>query len=165
MKKSVLIFVLALCSWSLFGQGRTTVSVTEANIDCVKPSINVLTVPVIADISVAKEKVTYVERDAFKGFTLSPAILEQLPTLKNIAVANAISLYNADLFIGINISVSTSAEGFLEITVIGYPATYSNFRNATADEVRTAYTASLVTADKDVDPLQTDTTPTKIVKR
>ena len=173
MKRFFLILTLSLCSLAGLAQGRSaaTITINEANVDVVKPSVSVLSSPLIADIEIIGERVTYVERDAFKSISLSDLFSQYskspdaaLQWLKSIALSNAIQKYGADLFISFNITTNTNQEGHLEITVQGYPAKYVNFRKATYDEVTTAYYARLATDGKEADPLQTDDKPAIIKK-
>lgn len=90
--------------------------------------------PVIADLDVSQQRVTYVETEAFADKEVSRDMVNDLDNLKAIALANAAQYYNADIMVGSIINVRT-VNKHLVITVQGYPATYKNFRNLTLQDV------------------------------
>lgn len=62
-------------------------------------------------------------------------MIDAIPNFKRIVLCKAARQYNADLIIGATIDVVTNKGGCLEITVVGYPAKYTKFRNATKENV------------------------------
>lgn len=97
--------------------------------------------PLISDISVGEQRITFVqefannlsEADANSLFT--PAIVQYMKnyTLTQAAIAN-----NADIIVSPLIDVKTSQDyTTITVTLTGYPARYTNFRNATKDDFET----------------------------
>ena len=72
-----------------------------------------------------------------------------MPELKKIALSKATKLYDADLLVGTIIDVITNDAGLLEITVSGYPAKYTNFRNATKTDIENVQAARIATYGQD----------------
>jgi hypothetical protein len=79
--------------------------------------------PVITDLDVRKQKV----RGTASGRTSATE------SLKNMALANAIRTANADLLVAPVYELETSGRR-TTVTVSGFPATYTNFRSATASD-------------------------------
>jgi hypothetical protein len=77
--------------------------------------------PVIADLDVQQQKV----RGTASGRTSATE------TLKNVALVNAIRTANADVLVAPVYELETTG-GRTTVTVSGFPATYTNFRTATA---------------------------------
>ena len=72
-----------------------------------------------------------------------------MPELKKIALSKAAKIYDADLLVGTIIDVITNDAGLLEITVSGYPAKYTNFRNATKTDIENVQAARVATFGQD----------------
>jgi PBP1b-binding outer membrane lipoprotein LpoB len=101
----------------------------------VSPTQSVYTVPVIADLDVAKERITYAERINKNITTLTDAEVEALASSeKEVVIANAAKANNADVIVAPTVNIATDANKNLVIIVNGYPATYKNFRNATEQD-------------------------------
>ena len=75
------------------------------------------------------------EKEAFAAYTVTPDIVQFIPNFKKVALSCAARAYNADAIIGATVDVITNANGHLEITISGYPAKYTNFRNATSEDM------------------------------
>ena len=98
----------------------------------ISPSQSVYTVPVIADLDVAKESITYAERINKNITTMTDAEVEALASReKEVVVANAAKANNADVIVAPTINITTDVNKNLVIVVTGYPAKYKNFRTAT----------------------------------
>ena len=93
-----------------------------------------LVTPVIADLDVSQQRVTYIETAAFANKEVTKDMISNLDDLKAVALANAAQYYNADIMVGSIINVRT-VNKHLVITVQGYPATYKNFRNVTLQDL------------------------------
>lgn len=139
--------------------GRTTNTtyeyeyvIEDASARILEPEATMLLTPLIADLEVSKQRVVYVEKDAFADKVITREMLGNLDTMKAIALANAAQKFNADIMIGCTINVKTVNKR-LEITVQGYPATYKNFRNATIKDIELVESAQIY--DSSVSPIET----------
>ena len=136
MKKIILFFSVAAIVCSCSTPQATTypkaTSYSYSEYQTVSPTQSVYTVPVIADLDVAKERITYAERINKNITTLTDAEVEALASReKEVVIANAAKANNADVIVAPTINITTDANKNLVIIVNGYPATYKNFRNAT----------------------------------
>ncbi|MEE1070594.1 MAG: hypothetical protein U0K81_09015 [Paludibacteraceae bacterium] len=138
MKKIILLFSVAAIVCSCYTPQVTTNSTPKAKsysyseYQTISPTQSVYTVPVIADLDVAEERITYAERINKNITTLTDAEVEALASReKEVVVANAAKANNADVIVAPIINITTDANKNLVIIVNGYPATYKNFRNAT----------------------------------
>lgn len=156
MKKIIVLsFALfALCSVS-FAQSRTTqqVDYQESSARNIEPEQSVVIAPLLADLQVVSDRITYTEKEAFANYKVTLAIEKSIPAFKQIALSRAARAHNADVIVGAVIDVITNQDGFLEITVSGYPARYANFRNATRDDLELVAEAKLIKGYKDGDIL------------
>ena len=150
-----IMFVLAMASLSLvvFAQRDTRVVYQESSTRTLEPDHYMMTAPLIADVVVSPNKITYTEKEAYKIFPVTAGNAEQIkammPDLKKIALSKAAKVHDADLLVGTIIDVITNDEGLLEITVSGYPAKYTNFRNATRADIENVQEARLATYGQD----------------
>lgn len=130
MKKIILFCGLTALICSCSTPKATTYSYSEYK--TVSPSQSVYTVPVIADLDVAQERITYAERINKDITTLTDAEVEALASReKEVVIANAAKANNADVIVAPIINITTDANKNLVIIVNGYPARYKNFRNMT----------------------------------
>ena len=96
---------------------------------------NLLSTPMIADLDVSAEKVTYTETEMFANLEVTRGLLSNIAELKKIALSRAARQYKADILVGSTIDVITNKDGRLEITVSGYPARYVKFRKASSQDI------------------------------
>lgn len=144
MLKRIVLVVVGVIALSVTANAqKTTYTIAESSSTFLEPSPSIITTPLVADIKILGEKISYVEPDALKIFPLTN--FQQLPQLRSIIVARATRAYNADLLVGVSFDMQTTENGELKVTVTGYPAKYNNFRNATYEEVRSVYLAKLAT--------------------
>ena len=141
MQKIILFFSVAAIVCSCSTPQATTYSTPKATsysyseYQTISPSQSVYTVPVIADLDVAKERITYAERINKNITTLTDAEVEALASReKEVVIANAAKANNADVIVAPTVNIATDANKNLVIIVNGYPATYKNFRNATEQD-------------------------------
>ena len=141
MKKIILFFSVVAIVCSCSTPQATTYSTPKATsysyseYQTISPSQSVYTVPVIADLDIAKERITYAERINKNITTLTDAEVEALASReKEVVIANAAKANNADVIVAPTINITTDANNNLVIVVNGYPATYKNFRNATEND-------------------------------
>ncbi len=153
MKRFIITLAIASISLVAFAQRDARVIYQESSTRNLEPDHYMMTAPIIADVVVSPNKITYTEKDAYKLFPVTQGNAEQLkammPDLKKIALSKAAKLHDADLLVGTIIDVITNDEGLLEITVSGYPAKYTNFRNATKADIETVQEARLATYGQD----------------
>lgn len=152
MKKLFLIIACALSLTAVHAQTtkKTSVEVDymEASSRYLEPTQAFLTIPVIADLQVSQTRISYTEKEAFRGYTVTDDLIKLVPNFKQIALCRAAKAHNADVVLGATIDVITNAEGFLEITITGYPASYSNFRNAKDTDIEIIRKGAALFSDK-----------------
>ena len=73
--------------------------------------------------------------------------MQYIPDFKKVALSRAARKYEADVIVGATVDVVTNSLGRIEITISGYPARYTNFRNATAQDVSLVGAAKVVCDD------------------
>ena len=126
----------------------------ESSARLLDPDAVMMLSPIIADLNVSNERVTYVETEAFAHIYVTKAIISDIVEYKKLAVARAAQYYKADVMVGCNVDVVTRNKR-LVITVSGYPAWYKNFRNATADDVDLVKNAQEFKSEEPVFPVET----------
>ena len=130
MKKVFLFlsFTALICSCS--APKATSYSYSEYK--TITPSQSVYTAPLMADLAVAKDRITYAERINQDITQLTITEVEALATReKETVMANALRANNADVLVAPIVSITTDTNNQLVIVITGYPASYKNFRNAT----------------------------------
>lgn len=155
MKKLISLFValLALCSVSLAQSRTQQVDYQESSVRNIEPEQSVVIAPLVADLQVISGRITYTEKEAFASYKVTLAIEKSIPAFKQIALSRAAKAHNVDVIVGSVIDVITNQDGFLEITVSGYPARYTNFRNATREDLELVFKAKLIKGHNDDDIL------------
>lgn len=136
-------------------------SYSEASSRNLEPVITAVAVPVIVDVKVTGKRISYTETEAFKDITVTAAIqnygdqfaTEGIAAFKRIALAQAAAHYNVDIIFGATFNVVTTADNHFSITVAGYPAVYSNFRNATKADADLLETYEKYMPNVNYDPL------------
>ncbi|MBR5843021.1 MAG: hypothetical protein IKY75_00350 [Bacteroidaceae bacterium] len=153
MKRLLFMLALASCAVVAVAQRDTRVVYQESSTRNLEPDHYMMTAPLIADVVVSQQKISYTEKEAYKILPVTAANAEQIksmmPDLKKIALSRAAKTYDADLLVGTIIDVITNDQGFLEITVSGYPAKYTNFRNATRQDIENVQEARIATYGQD----------------
>lgn len=121
-------FVALICSCSV--PKATSYSYSEYK--TISPSQSVYTAPLMADLVVSKDRITYAERINKDITTMTDAEVDALATReKETVMANALKANNADVLVAPMINITTDVNKNLVIVIMGYPASYKNFRNAT----------------------------------
>ncbi len=87
----------------------------------------VFTPAMVADLHIMTDK-SVKNVVTFNDVIVTTAILGEIENFKKIALFQTIQKYNADIMVASMINVNTNGRGQLEITVVGYPARYTNFR-------------------------------------
>ncbi len=163
MKKlffSCLALVVAIGSAS--AQSRTErVDYQESSARNLEPQQSVMISPMIADMEVVADKIYYTETEAFRNYPLTEALIPFVPEFKKVALSRAARAYKADVIVGATVDVITNGQGYLEITISGYPARYTRFRNATSEDIDLVAQADRVMGDSE-EILQNPDTQTRV---
>lgn len=125
----------AIASAQKIDRIETSVDYMESSARYMEPSQKMMITPMIADLEVVSGSVSYTETEAFKNYEVTEELTRHVPGFKRIALSRAARAHKADVIIGAMVDVITNENGRLEITITGYPARYTNFRNATSDEI------------------------------
>lgn len=160
VKKFLLVMAVALGSGAIASAQKvdrieTTVDYMESSARYMEPSQNIMTTPMIADLEVVGGSVSYTESEAFKNYEVTEELTHLVPGFKRIALSRAARAHKADVIIGAMIDVITNENGRLEITITGYPARYTNFRNATSDDMDLVKKGQTVILDNSSNVLDT----------
>jgi hypothetical protein len=130
---------------------ETTVEYMESSARYLEPSQIIMTTPLIADIEIIGSAISYTEVDAFKNYEVTEELTKMVPGFKQVALSRAARAHKADIIIGAMVDVITNEEGRLEITITGYPARYTNFRNATNNDIDLVKKGQTVIVEKGSD--------------
>ena len=153
MRKLVLLIAFGIVASLSMAQKNVSVEYQESSTRNLEPEHYMVTAPLIADIKVTADKITYTETEAFRKFPITvdnvKDIKAMMPEFKKIALSRAAKAHNADLLVGTIIDVTTDVGGFISITVSGYPAKYVNFRNATSQDMDIVRSARIATYGQD----------------
>lgn len=104
--------------------------------------------PIISDLDViAHNKITHQEREAFADMIVTSEVVKNIMVYKSIALSKAAKAAGADIIVAAEITVETINQR-LVITVTGYPAKYTNFRNATEQDIRLVKEAISINRDE-----------------
>ena len=153
MKKLFLFLALGVVASLTMAQKNVSVEYQESSTRNLEPEHYMVTAPLIADIKVTADKITYTETEAFLKFPITADNIKDIkaamPEFKKIALSRAAKAHDADLLVGTIIDVTTDPGGFIRITVSGYPAKYVNFRNATSQDMDIVRSARIATYGQD----------------
>jgi hypothetical protein len=129
--KKILFFCLVAFACSCSAPKATSYSYSEYK--TMSPAPSIYAVPVLAELEVSSERITYAERINKNIKTLTDAEVENLASReKETVIANAAKTNNADVLVAPLVNITTDVNNNLVIIVTGYPAVYKNFRSATA---------------------------------
>jgi hypothetical protein len=137
MKKVTLFLGVAALISSCSTSIPMATSYSYSEYQTVSPSQSVYTAPVIADLNVAEERITYAERINKNITTLTDAEVEALAFReKEVVIANAAIKYQADEIVApIFIITPNANKTEVEVKVTGYVGKYKNFRKATEKDI------------------------------
>lgn len=121
---------------------ETVKAYSEASARNLEPIVTAVAMPLVVDIKVVGSRIEYTETEAFANITVTDAIKEYgdkfategIAAFKRIALAKAAKAHNVDVIVGATFEVTTTADNHFCIKVCGYPAVYSNFRNASKND-------------------------------
>lgn len=148
MKKIVFLLAALIAAAGASAQQRTDkVEYQESSARNLEPEQAVMITPMIADMEVISDKIYYTETEAFRNYAVTSAIVSFIPEFKKVALSRAARAYKADAIVGATVDVITNAQGKLEITISGYPAKYTRFRNATTEDIALVGHAKSVAGD------------------
>jgi len=122
----IIVFSLSSCYEMKYTYRSKTSRISE-------PTYSGHITPWVADIQIiSTEKITYSEvfNVLLNNFTNDNTI----EPYKNYIIGVASKKNNADIILAPLFEVETTDEGFLKITITGYPAKFVNFRNATPND-------------------------------
>lgn len=162
MRKIFALMLLTVCSSVALAQNKPSVDYKESSARNLEPQHSVMITPLIADLSIIGDRIVYTEKEAFENYQVTSEIVKFIPNFKKVALSRAARAYKADAIIGATVDVITNPAGRLEITVSGYPAKYSNFRNATAEDISLVKQGLDVMTDNNADVLTSPGSQTKI---
>lgn len=131
-----IVAILFVSASTMFAQTKDFVEYLESSSRNLEPAQSVMIIPMVAEMQIISDRISYTEVDSYKNFPVTPAIVPNVTNFKKIALSKAIHKYGADALVGATFDVITNASGRLEITVTGYPVKYVNFRNATSEDVK-----------------------------
>lgn len=152
---AIVISSAAIASAQKVDRIETTVDYMESSARYMEPSQNIMTTPMIADLEVIGGSVSYTETEAFKNYEVTEELTQLVPGFKRIALSRAARAHKADVIIGAMVDVITNDNGRLEITITGYPARYTNFRNATSNDIELVKKGQTVILDNSSNVLDT----------
>lgn len=134
MKRILLFTLFVAVSLSAFAQ-KDRLQYQESSARSLEPVHAVMITPLVADMELLGDRISYTESEAFAGYVITPNVVQDISTLKNIALSRAARHHNADAIVAATVDVVTNNDGKLEITISGYPVKYVNFRNAKLEDV------------------------------
>lgn len=138
MKKNILIIASVVAAFFVTSCTQTY-NLTEDNTHLLNVASSAYTLPTVAELQVTPTKIsfqmTYNNNLSLKdisAFSESPKVQYMVKLTLNKAAAK----YDADIIVAPNYSIATSEDyRKVTVTITGYPATYTNFRTATAADM------------------------------
>ncbi len=138
MKRTIHLLLTAIIAM-VAASCATSYNYTDNNTHLMSVSSTAHTLPIVADLDIQSSKIDF--KMIFKNnlslreiadFNASPKVQYMIKLTLNKAAEK----YAADVIVAPNYSISTS-EDFrsITVTITGFPATYSNFRTATAADM------------------------------
>ena len=170
IKKLLLVIAIAIGSVTIASAQKvdrieTTVDYMESSARYMEPSQSIMTSPMIADLEVVGGSISYTETEAFKNYEVTEELIQLVPGFKRIALSREARAHKADVIIGAMVEVITNENGRLEITITGYPARYTNFRNATSEDMDLVKKGQTVVLDNSSDVLDTPEQQIKVEEK
>jgi hypothetical protein len=165
MKRLFLVFSVAVAT--MFASCSTTqvlqtVEHMESSTRILDGEQKMLINPIIVDLEVSETKVSYTETEAFANFPVTQFLVDNyMATFKSIAISHAAKAHNADVLVGVSIDVLTK-NNRLVITVSGYPAHYTKFRNAKKEDVELIKEANAIRSSNSEELITTPKVKAKI---
>lgn len=132
MKRFLLSFAVALFFISCSTPQR--IIYREASGRNIEPTQSAMITPMVADLKIITEQ-SVSNTIVYSDMPVTTAILGEIENYKRMAMLCTARKYNADTMVAALINVDTNDNGYLEITVTGYPARYVNFRSMSKDDL------------------------------
>ena len=138
MKKLFVVGVASLMGLFASSCG-STFSLTETSTRLLPVNSTAYTLPTVADLRVSSAKISH-QVTVANHFSLkelsNTGDSPKMVYLQKLAVTQAAQKYDADIIVAPSYSITTSDDlKTVTVTVTGYPATYTNFRSATATDM------------------------------
>ena len=154
--KKLLLLVVAVSTVVLVSCTPQRIIYRESSGRNVEPTQGAVFTPaLVADLHIMTDK-SISNTIVFEDILVTTAILNDIDNYKKMALFKTIQKYNADIMVASLTNVDTNAYGQLEITVVGYPARYVNFRQiGSRDSVAMKYTEKVFSQSKNGDKQKT----------
>ena len=143
--KNLFSFFAVIATIALTSCGPQRIIYRESSGRNVEPTQGAVFTPaLVADLNIMTDK-SVSNVVVFKDVTVTTALLNDIENYKKMALFQTIQKYNADMMVASMINVDTNSRGQLELTVVGYPARYVNFRQiSNKDSVAMKYTEKVL---------------------
>lgn len=143
--KNLFSFFAVIATIALTSCGPQRIIYRESSGRSVEPTQGAVFTPaLVADLNIMTDK-SVSNVVVFKDVTVTTALLNDIENYKKMALFQTIQKYNADMMVASMINVDTNSRGQLELTVVGYPARYVNFRQiSNKDSVAMKYTEKVL---------------------
>ncbi len=139
MKKTLLLLLLPAALVVSCAAPQRFVTYSENSAYYVDPSGRVFTTPLISDVSVSGTRITF--EQVFDNHPLGSSKHRRdlnekdIEHMKTYTMAQAAFTYHADIIVYPVFALKTSKDAStITVTITGYPASYTNFRNATMED-------------------------------
>ncbi len=145
MKKSFSFFAIVTAMLLVVSCGPQRIIYRESSGRNIEPTQGAVFTPaLVADLDIMTDK-SISNVVVFEDILVTTALLNDIDNYKKMALFQTIQKHNADVMVASMINVNTSPNGLLEITVVGYPARYVNFRQiSNKDSVAMKYTEKIL---------------------
>lgn len=131
MKKVLLIMLTGIIAASCSAPQR--IIYREASGRNIEPAQGAVITPMVADLEIITTE--SISNAITFDVKVTTAILGEIENYKRLALLNTARKYNADTMVAALTNVDTNKNGYLEITVTGYPAKYVNFHPMTESDL------------------------------
>lgn len=121
----------------------STLNYSESSARVLDASSSFVISPIISDLDVSHNKITHQEREAFANIIVTQSVVDNIIAYKSIALSKAAKSAGADIIVAAEITVET-INARLVITITGFPAKYTNFRNATEQDIKLVKQATTI---------------------
>lgn len=147
MRKILLLIIVASAVMTSCRPAR--IIYREASGRSVEPTQGAVFTPaLIADLEIISDK-SVSHKVTFTDVQVTTSILNEIDNYKRMALFQTSQKYNADVMVASVMNVNTNSRGQLEVTVVGYPARYVNFRQISdTDSIAMSYTSKVLSQYK-----------------
>ena len=147
MRKILLLIIVASAVMTSCRPAR--IIYREASGRSVEPTQGAVFTPaLIADLEIISDK-SVSHKVTFTDVQVTTSILNEIDNYKRMALFQTSQKSNADVMVASVMNVNTNSRGQLEVTVVGYPARYVNFRQISdTDSIAMNYTSKVLSQYK-----------------